>query len=84
LGVTGVTSAVFVNLADGSIPPAALNGVLVDLIDFHCTGQPGDVMLYLAEAAVFTVFDTQVIHQIPEPITFALLGLGGLFLRRRK
>jgi len=25
-----------------------------------------------------------VIHQIPEPMTIALLGLGGLFLRRRK
>jgi hypothetical protein len=25
-----------------------------------------------------------VIHQVPEPMTIALLGLGGLFLRRRK
>jgi len=24
------------------------------------------------------------IHVVPEPITIALLGLGGLFLRRRK
>jgi len=30
------------------------------------------------------VMDSQIIHQIPEPITLALLGLGGLFLRRRK
>ncbi|MFH1616632.1 MAG: PEP-CTERM sorting domain-containing protein [Planctomycetota bacterium] len=25
-----------------------------------------------------------IVHQIPEPMTIALLGLGGLFLRRRK
>ena len=25
-----------------------------------------------------------LVHQVPEPITIGLLGLGGLFLRRRK
>jgi hypothetical protein len=33
---------------------------------------------------VITAFDTQIIHQIPEPMTMALLCIGGLFLRRRK
>ena len=79
-----VASAVFVNLADSSIPPAPLDGTLVDLIDFHCDSDIGDVVLYLAHAGDFSIYDSQVIHQIPEPITFALLGLGGLFLRRRK
>ena len=27
---------------------------------------------------------TVVIHEVPEPMTMALLGLGGLLLRRRK
>jgi hypothetical protein len=30
------------------------------------------------------ILGEMVIHQIPEPMTIALLGLGGLFLRRRK
>jgi hypothetical protein len=31
-----------------------------------------------------TVLHTLTIHQIPEPATMALLGLGGLFLLRRR
>jgi hypothetical protein len=68
-----------------------LNGLLFDEITFHCDA-PGDVMLTLvnifddgAGSVVKTVYDTQIIHQaIPEPMTLGLLGLGGLFLRRRK
>jgi len=72
-------------LNDGSGTPRPLDGKLVDLIDFHCVG-PVDVMLTLFSVdseGVVTVFDTQLIHQIPEPVTVALLGLGGLLLRRR-
>lgn len=59
-------------------------GWVLDLMELHCDGL-GDVTITIADAPMFgNVFDTQVIHQIPEPITFALLGLGGLFLRRRK
>ncbi len=32
----------------------------------------------------FPILHTLTIHQIPEPATIALLGLGGLLLRRRK
>ena len=32
----------------------------------------------------YTAADTLEIHVIPEPMTIALLGLGGLFLRRRR
>jgi len=32
----------------------------------------------------YTATNTLEIHVIPEPMTIALLGLGGLFLRRRR
>jgi hypothetical protein len=35
-------------------------------------------------ATTGVIEDTLTIHQIPEPTTIALLGLGGLLLRRRK
>jgi len=64
----------------------AAGDTIFDEIDFHCEGM-GDVIITLYEtdfvgAPVF--MDSVVIHQIPEPATMLLLGLGGLFLRRRK
>ena len=51
-------------------------------VDFHCDG-PGDVLVELLAFSDYALIDSLVIHQ-PEPMTIALLGLGGLFLRRRK
>ena len=54
-------------------------------ISFHCKAE-GDVTINLYdENWTYPVIDAITIHQvIPEPMTIALLGLGGLFLRRRK
>jgi len=74
-----------IELTDLVSPPAEplkLTGKLVDLIKFTCDGV-GDVILILYDADGVEM-DRQTIHQIPEPMTIALLGLGGLFLRRRK
>ncbi|MHC4388213.1 MAG: PEP-CTERM sorting domain-containing protein [Planctomycetota bacterium] len=70
-----------------------INTVLVDNILFHCLDE-GDTTIYLYEwlgdpgSEDPTVVDMVLIHDahgIPEPMTIALLGLGGvLLLRRRK
>jgi hypothetical protein len=82
-GVPGVTDFSYMSIVTTSTPPEPTIGKLVDEIMFHCVG-PGDVTLMLFDADTLTVVDTQVIHQIPEPATMLLLGLGSLLLRRRK
>lgn len=63
---------------------------LYDEIIFHCEydDPPHDVTIYLMDAPdgspATTTYDMVVIHQVPEPMTVALLGLGGLFLLRRR
>jgi len=52
---------------------------------FHCRAAPSDAVITLwADDDYVTPKDTIIVHQIPEPATIALLGLGGLLLRRRK
>ena len=69
-------------LDDGDPATFNLAGVL-DAKEFHCDAL-GDVVINLYSSG-FQTLDSITIHQvIPEPITMALLGLGGLFLRRRK
>ena len=53
------------------------------LIDLHCEGI-GDVIIEAYDWRTEELVDTLIIHQIPEPATIALLGLGGLLLRRKK
>ena len=84
------TSIIYFAITQAAVPiPEVPDGKIVDLIDFHCTGADlvpyqGETRILLFDTASESVVDTQVIHQIPEPMTIALLGLGGLLLRRRR
>ncbi|MFA5291397.1 MAG: PEP-CTERM sorting domain-containing protein [Phycisphaerae bacterium] len=55
---------------------------LFGAVQFHCDA-PGDVFITLTDENL-NQMDTLVIHQIPEPATMVLLGLGGLFFRKKK
>jgi len=50
---------------------------------FTCDGE-GTVTINLWDENASYVEDTITVTQVPEPMTIALLGLAGLFLRRRK
>lgn len=59
-------------------------GLIFDDLMFHCLEQ-GTVTVTLNEvvgSSTLEALDQLVITQVPEPGTIALLGLGGLFLRR--
>ena len=87
---TGKAGGYLAGMSDNPLAGA----VLYDSFIFHCEGE-GDAVIELWEMVntatlpdenyeMTTLLDTVIIHQIPEPMTMALLGLGGLFLRRRK
>ena len=45
----------------------------------------GDIYIYLTDHTSYVIEDAILVHRcVPEPMTIALLGLGGLFLHRRK
>jgi len=70
-----------VNMSDGN--PTHFQGIgVLDAKEFHCDAM-GDVVIDLLNDGM-EIIDSIVIHQIPEPATIALLGLGGLLLKRRK
>jgi len=85
-GYSGVSPMIeFVGFVDSTEPFSDLTGILLDEKLLHCEDL-GDVTISIlnADTGEYEVYDQLVIHQIPEPMTVALLGLGGLFLIRRR
>lgn len=83
LGRPDLMDLSFITLADGAIPPAPLDGLLINDIVLHCDAV-GDVTLSVVSDDFATVYDTQLIQQIPEPMTFVLLGMGTFLMRRKR
>jgi hypothetical protein len=57
-----------------------------DLISFAVTGAAGTFIRTKEDSLQRDIpsVELTVVYDVPEPMTIALLGLGGLFLRRRK
>ena len=81
-GLVGLTDLSAVTLADGSATPAPLTGPLVHGIAVSAD-RIGVSTIDLLDEALVTI-DTLTVEVVPEPVSIALLGLGALFVRRRR
>ncbi len=81
-GQDGVWGYIF--LPPGSVIPAG--SVIYDEINFHCESV-GDAIVQLywsLDLVTADLIDSVVVHQIPEPATIFLFGLGMLALRQKR
>jgi hypothetical protein len=93
LVVDGVTDKGIAAIVGMTFSPDGFGGVLVRHIMFHCDDY-GDVTVTITSAGTNNdpvngpigpeMMGSIIIHQIPEPTTVMLLGLGSLFLLRRR
>jgi hypothetical protein len=85
LGFPGMSSIYYYEFVEVVVPPLTLtNGALVSNIMVTAGNADGVIDIALADAASESLRTSAAVQVVPEPMTIALLGLGGLFLRRRK
>ena len=81
-GMWGVTGSI-----DSYGATSAPGGTYFDGIIFHCESANYNTVVQLwatpGDFVTFELLDQVTIHQIPEPATMFLLGLGGLLFRKR-
>lgn len=87
-GFEDTTSASDISLADGHIPPAELNGLLVGDISLT-TMHSGQIVLSLVSDDFATIYDRQYVLQttaspVPEPATIAMLSFSAMLFVKRK
>ena len=75
-GLTAVSGIDLVGFFDGTYPPASTEGTLATYTALTT------VDVYLLSTVDFSMVSSAM--GVPEPMTIALLGLGGLFLLRRR
>jgi len=83
LGIAPVSALYYEVVHLAGNPASIPDGVMFGNIMMTGLDQ-GDGMISLVDMGSGEVIGTQPFKVIPEPMTIALLGLGGLFLRRRK
>ena len=83
--ITGVTDpAIWADIARPQLPTEIIGDIVSDLGLTIPQGFEGMIDVMVLSENTGVVEGMASIEVIPEPITIALLGLGGLFLRRRK
>ncbi len=93
-GTTPIVRPQLVQITTGQLFNPALQGPLVLMTELyvHCLDASDVILQIISQGSTIngefiapgTIMHTLTIHQIPEPMTIALLGLGGLFALRRK
>jgi len=87
-GWPDATQTYYISLT-GNTNPLTMNGTVVNGITYRAeiAGDSTIILGYFVDDGqdgFLAVSDTVVMHKVPEPMTIALLGLGGLLLRRRR
>jgi hypothetical protein len=80
-GILGAGMHLFAEFADGGVPGSQIlpNGIVARIT----AGADFPIVVKLLDATDLSQIGADVVLT-PEPMSLALLGLGGLFLRRRK